>query len=46
ASVLRHRWWTADELSNAPITVYPAQLPELLDRLDSSGWDGSTLRVR
>jgi len=46
ASVLRYRWWTADELSQTPITVYPAQLAELLGRLDGFGWDGSTLRVR
>ncbi len=41
-----YRWWTADELAQTPMTVYPAQLGELLGGLNGSGWDGRTLRVR
>jgi 8-oxo-dGTP pyrophosphatase MutT (NUDIX family) len=46
ATVRQHRWWTAAELASTPAVVYPAQLAELLPRLNGPSWDGRTLQVR
>ncbi|GAA5011658.1 NUDIX hydrolase [Kitasatospora paranensis] len=37
ASLIEARWWTAAELRETGETVYPARLPELLDRLVMDG---------
>lgn len=33
AAVLGHRWWSVEELRRTAERVYPAELPDLLDRL-------------
>ena len=33
SAVLGHRWWTVEELRGTDERVYPAELPDLLDRL-------------
>ncbi|HEY3260691.1 MAG TPA: NUDIX domain-containing protein [Pseudonocardiaceae bacterium] len=45
ASVLRHRWWTADELRSTREVCYPLQLAELLPAA-ATGWDGVTRTIR
>lgn len=46
ATTLGHRWWTAAELSGTSAVVYPAELAQLLARLNPAAWDGRTLDVR
>ncbi|MGI8814759.1 MAG: NUDIX hydrolase [Pseudonocardia sp.] len=42
ATVLRHRWWTVEELRATGAVVYPRQLAELLGSLPPGCWDGVT----
>ncbi|MFD9126535.1 NUDIX hydrolase [Kitasatospora sp. NPDC059571] len=37
ARILEARWWTAAELRETAETVYPGELPELLERLITAG---------
>lgn len=45
-TVVRHRWWSADELAATGETVYPVQLAELLPAVLGGEWDGTTRSVR
>jgi 8-oxo-dGTP pyrophosphatase MutT (NUDIX family) len=45
ATVLRHRWWSADELRQTSEIFYPLQLAELLPAA-SAEWDGTTRTIR
>ena len=45
ATVLRHRWWSADELHRTGEVFYPLQLAQLLPAA-ASGWDGVTRTIR
>lgn len=45
ATVLRHRWWSADELRHTNEIFYPLQLAELLPAA-ASGWDGTIRTIR
>lgn len=49
ATVLRHRWWSADDLSRTNELFYPLQLAELLPAVAGNGavsWDGVTRTIR
>ena len=49
ATVLRHRWWSAEELRRTPEVFYPLQLAELLAaaaNAAANGWDGVTRTIR
>lgn len=41
-TVLGHRWWTAEELSESDAVVYPRDLGELVRQLKRGSWDGVT----
>lgn len=43
--VLRHRWWSAEELRRTTEVVYPLQLAELLPAATGE-WDGVTRTIR
>jgi 8-oxo-dGTP pyrophosphatase MutT (NUDIX family) len=45
ATVLRYRWWSADELRRTTAVFYPLQLAELLSAA-AGGWDGVTRTIR
>lgn len=45
ATVLRHRWWSADELRRTDEVFYPTQLAELLPAA-AQPWDGVTRTIR
>jgi 8-oxo-dGTP pyrophosphatase MutT (NUDIX family) len=45
ATVLRHRWWSADELRRTTDVFYPLQLAELLPAA-AGDWDGVTRTIR
>jgi 8-oxo-dGTP pyrophosphatase MutT (NUDIX family) len=45
ATVLRHRWWTADELRATDDGVFPRRLGDLLGSLRPGDWDGVTRSI-
>ena len=45
ACVLRHRWWTADELRTTEDAVYPRRLGDLLGSVRPGDWDGVTRSI-
>lgn len=45
ATVLRHRWWTADELRSTDDVVHPRRLADLLESLRPGDWDGVTRSI-
>jgi 8-oxo-dGTP pyrophosphatase MutT (NUDIX family) len=45
ATVLRLRWWSAEELGGTTAAFYPLQLAELLPTV-TNGWDGVTRTIR
>jgi 8-oxo-dGTP pyrophosphatase MutT (NUDIX family) len=44
-TILRHRWWTADELLTTDDVVYPRRLGDLLGSLRPGDWDGVTRSI-